>query len=251
MNLPFFPLLEFPTFPPAVAPLFESLLLTLALFVLALPLSGWIGWVLATRRISTLMRWIAWGAILSALFTPARLVAEGVPLHWIELFQGRIALLFSMLFSTVSLSILFAVKLFAVTAAVGREQRYQLGLVDRVAPAMVVRPLLLLLVVWVLAVSMLIVNFDFGVAERLGVETLPVMLYTLEQPDAVLLLQWVVLLLLPLALLFSSYSRLPLISPEQVKAERVPMKAGAFLLVMLVSLLYTPLGVALGAFIYG
>lgn len=225
--------------------------MTLALFLLVLPLSGWVGWMLATRRISTLMRWIAWGAVFSALLTPARLVAEGVPLHWIELFQGRVALLFALLFSAVALSTLFAFRLFAVTAAVGREQRYQLGLVNSVAPAMVIRPLLLQLMVWVLGVSILVVNFDFGVAERLGVETLPVALYTLEQPGMVMLLQWLTLLLLPLSLLLRSYRKLPSISSERVKAERVPMRAGGSLLVMLISLLYTPLGVTLGSFIHG
>ncbi len=248
MSLSYFPLLEFP---PAVAPLLESLLLTAALSLLVFPLSGWIGWMLVTRRISTLMRWIAWGAVFSALLTPARLVAEGVPLHWIELFQGRIALLFVLLFSTVALSTLFAVKLFAVTAAVGREQRYQLGLVDRVAPAMVVRPLLLRLMVWVFGASLLVVNFDFGVAERLGVETLPVVLYLLEQPEPLLLLQWVLLLSLSLTLLLGSYRRLPRVLPEQISAGRVSMKTRGTLLVMMISLLYTPLGVALGPFIYG
>ncbi len=248
MNLPPLSVSEFH---PVVAPLLESLLFTVALFLLVMPLSAWMGWILATRRISTLMRWIAWGALFSALLTPTRLLAEGVPLHWIELYQGRLALLFVLLFFTLAIATLLASRLFTLTAAVGRRERYQLGLIDGVAPGMVVRPLLLRLSGWVFALSFLVVNFDFGVAERLGVETLPVALYTLDQPEPLLLLLWVGMVLIPLLLLLRSVRKLSMPKAEKVEAERVPMRAGAFLLLLLISLLYTPLGVVLGMFVHG
>jgi hypothetical protein len=235
---------------PAIVPLLESLLFSAALFLLVAPLGAWMGWVLTTRRLSNLMRMIAWGGVFTALLTPMRLVAEGVPLSWIELYQGRVALLFVLFFFTLAAAILLAARLFSLTAAVSRKERYQLGLVDRIAPAVVVRPLLLRLSGWVVALSLLVVNFDFSVAERLGVETLPVVLYTLDQPEPLLLLQWVGIMLVALLLLRTVFM-LPVLSAEQVDAARVPMRAGAFLLMLLISLLYTPLGTVVGLFVYG
>ncbi len=251
MNFSEYLLLDMVELPAELLPLVESMLISLSLFVVVVPISAWVGWVLVTRRITTLTRWIAWGALGSALLTPTRLVAEGIPLDWIALYQGRFALWFSLLFFSIALVSLVAARLFAVTAAVGRRQRYQMGLMNPVAPAVVVRPLLLRVVHWAGGVTLLVVLLDFGVAERLGVETLTVALYTLEQPPAILLLQWVLLLLPTLWLLWRSFRALPVVNWQQVREERVSMGTGSFLLLLLSSLLYTPLGIALEPFLHG
>ena len=238
-------------FPPLFAPLIETLLLAMALFVVALPLSGRMGWVLVTRRQSALMRWIAWGAVWSALLLPTRLVAEGVPLHWLTILDGRFALWFVLIFLVLPLGIFYAVRLFAVTAVVGRQHRYQMGFPQGVAPATVVRPLLPQLAVWVLGASLLVTLFDFGVAERFNLETLPVMLYTLDHPISAQLLQWVLLLLFSVWMVVRTYRKLPYVEQEKVDQERIRTGGGAYLVLLLISLLYIPVGIVLGQFLHG
>lgn len=252
MNLLDLPLLNIsPLLEPLLEPLLGTLLLSLLLSLLLFPIAAVTGWILTTRRITPLLRWVVWGALWSALLTPTRLVVSAIPFALVEqvgvyLLLGGILLLF-----LTPWGVLYAARLFTATALVGGEQRDQMGMSCRIAPYVVVRPLLSTLWVWSFAISLIAVLFDFGVAEQLQVETLPVVLYTDEQPDPMLLLHFVVLLLFGLALLRAGLRRLPKVDPQQVERERIKMGVGSYLLLLSTTLLYIPLGLSLGLVIHG
>ena len=244
------------TIPQQLLPLLGVLLLALLLSLLLLVVAGSIGWALATRRTTHLLRWIVWGGLWSALLAPTRLVVEGASTQMVELLGGHLILLGVLLLFLTPWAVFYALRLFASTAAVGREQRYQMGLDCIIAPFAVIRPLLLSLWVWCLGISLLAILFDFGVAEQLQVDTLSVMLYTDVDPSAVLLLHFVALLLLALWLLRQAYRALPDfeqagINAEKIDAARVKMGVGTYLLLLSSTLLYTSLGFSLGPFLYG
>ncbi len=233
------------------APLLESLLLSVALVLLATPVGALLGWLLATRRVARLPRWVLWGALWSVVLVPLSMVAEAFPPEWVRLLGERLSALFLLLFFSLPWIIFYAIRLFAVVGTVTREARYQMGLVEGI-PAMVVRPLLWRLLGWSSGVALLVVQFGEAVAERFGIETLAVALYSWDQAQLSWLF-WVAMgwMALAMVLLLHGYRSLPSVDPQQVEHERVRMGGGAQLILMLGMVMWLPLGMVLGQMIHG
>lgn len=235
---------------PLWVPLVETLGLAIGLLLMMFFPAWWLGWHLATRRPTPLLKGIVWGGLWCALLVPARLVAEAVPPLLIDLLGARGTVLLVWGLWATPLAVFYGQRLFAVVAWVDREQRLLMGWGGQVAPWRVVRPLILPLFLWCFGISLLVVLVDFGVAERFTIDTLMVALAGYDHPLALWMLQFTGLLLMALLLLRSSWSQLWKVSPQQREKSLAPMGVGSYLMLLTATLFYIPLGMLLGS-LYG